>query len=1034
MIDLRGQQNIRHTWEISEEDQSVRVVFFNDSEEEFGDIIVNGVRCVDFFQKFFRLAKIVERDQDFAQVVGHITNWDDRDNTGNTEFREIVVSSAAQPPATIDLRALVNYQQAWSRSNGDVIVEFREPDGTPVESLIIEEGKLRDLAEVLREVFEALYFDQDQSNQFFSKANFDNRNGVASFNYLGQSFTPPAEAPPFVVGVAISGAAEPNETLTGNYLYGDVNGDLEGATTFKWYRSDDALGTNKTEIAGETSTTYAILPIDLNKFISFEVTPVALTGDPVGVPVESDLVEVTPLEEVPFVTNVNITGTPQEGEVLTGNYDYFDSNGDPEGSSQYVWYRLDDIFGTNKTQIFVPGAGPLPQQPNESFRSEFDSQNANISTGSNTGTISGSGGSISGGAFVTGSSGAALDFDKQDNYNLNVGTIRFKFAPNFNGFPPNGFNLLYHQTLLSPSLGNSIYIDWKNTGGVVVYISNNTNGVIVFDSFGGTVTGVSGVYQEWELNYDIPGNLVELYVDGIKVGNSLTGPFSGAQVDTAAAGIIRLGSGSTGSPIDGSFDDLQLFSTVQHTSDFSSEIPRALVPLVPADEVTYEARAEDVGKFLTFEVTPVALSGDTPGLPVESSTTPEIQSAVVVGPVANNQAIFFEGSPEFVRVPYNAAYSAVADISVFGWIRTDQAVATRLWINHFDFGPNQRKWAIGIENSEARFIVSATGGTSGFKDYQSSGLGLNDNRWHFIGFTFAANDLKCYVDGVEVTGPALNIVQDDTVNTMFNTSVDLSFGTCLNNGNGSSFNHVIGFLDEVSYHSKVLSPAEILEMYNNGLPLDLQTLPTTAAGDLVSWWRMNGTFPNIIDEQGLSDGAMENMLIENLVNTPVANFLAVNDSTTNVGASIVQDNNPNFFAAMGFIPDQSGNIGSMDLQMYKDSGITGDAVIEIQGDSGGNPDGVAIGTFTIPVAQIPNSVPNFLIRYQADAPIPVTSGTQYWFVWRPTGFTSAGGFQLRTRGNTSNPYPDGDGRFTTNAGSSWNSYGQDFPFVINEEI
>ena len=84
---------------------------------------------------------------------------------------------------------------------------------------------------------------------------------------------------PVVNNLAISGTTKEGETLTVNYTYYDVNDDKEGATEFKWYRADDAQGTNSTLISEATSKTYTLTKQDVGKYIIVEVTPVALTGD-----------------------------------------------------------------------------------------------------------------------------------------------------------------------------------------------------------------------------------------------------------------------------------------------------------------------------------------------------------------------------------------------------------------------------------------------------------------------------------------------------------------------------------------------------------------------------------------------------------------------------------------------------------------------------------------------------------------------------------------------------------------------------------
>jgi uncharacterized protein (TIGR02145 family) len=58
--------------------------------------------------------------------------------------------------------------------------------------------------------------------------------------------------------------------------------------------------------------------------------------------------------EAPVASNVSISGTLEEGQVLTGSYTYSDAENDPEGTSTFQWYRADDASGTN--QVAISGA------------------------------------------------------------------------------------------------------------------------------------------------------------------------------------------------------------------------------------------------------------------------------------------------------------------------------------------------------------------------------------------------------------------------------------------------------------------------------------------------------------------------------------------------------------------------------------------------------------------------------------------------------------------------------------------------------
>jgi len=88
---------------------------------------------------------------------------------------------------------------------------------------------------------------------------------------------------PVANNVSQSGNFQVGQVLTGSFVYYDAEGDPQGTSTFKWYRSDDANGLNETAITGATANTYTLQAVDLNKYVRFSVTPIALTGTLQGV-------------------------------------------------------------------------------------------------------------------------------------------------------------------------------------------------------------------------------------------------------------------------------------------------------------------------------------------------------------------------------------------------------------------------------------------------------------------------------------------------------------------------------------------------------------------------------------------------------------------------------------------------------------------------------------------------------------------------------------------------------------------------------
>lgn len=161
------------------------------------------------------------------------------------------------------------------------------------------------------------------------------------------------DSPPTASSISINGIGEVGQVLTGSYVYADIDADTEGTSTFRWYRADDAIGTNQTIIPGAISNTYTLTLTDLTKYVAFEVTPVASSGlDPIGASTLS-LYQGPIIEEdsPPTASSLNISGPLVIEQVIAGNYTYTDVNADIEGASTFQWYRADDATGTNQTTI-----------------------------------------------------------------------------------------------------------------------------------------------------------------------------------------------------------------------------------------------------------------------------------------------------------------------------------------------------------------------------------------------------------------------------------------------------------------------------------------------------------------------------------------------------------------------------------------------------------------------------------------------------------------------------------------------------------
>tara|TARA_Y100000592_G_scaffold781_1_gene1296 strand:+ start:45513 stop:56450 length:10938 start_codon:yes stop_codon:yes gene_type:complete len=227
-----------------------------------------------------------------------------------------------------------------------------------------------------------------------------------------------------------------------------------------------------------------------------------------------------------------------------------------------------------------------------------------------------------------------------------------------------------------------------------------------------------------------------------------------------------------------------------------------------------------------------------------------------------------------------------------GWIKfpdtSDSPRGDNGFQGIFDIGYNNdtdraiQRLSISPDGRRAVFILGHTDGapespSNGTKQYLQGANVLpviQDNEWHHFVFTFSGSHgtlntdgayIKLWVDGTET-----NISNGATTsNPFFPTSSlkqnfrnfgqsyekPISFFGHLNTGGGTTPYEFTGFADEVSMYRKVLTSAEILQLYNGGSPMNLSASSAPATGSLLMWLRMGdddqdntsltGSFPQL---------------------------------------------------------------------------------------------------------------------------------------------------------------------------------------------
>ncbi|HHY74365.1 MAG TPA: hypothetical protein GX497_14305 [Bacillus bacterium] len=158
---------------------------------------------------------------------------------------------------------------------------------------------------------------------------------------------------PTATNVEVDGIHEVGSVLTGKYTYYDEH-DPEGTSTFKWYRSNDASGTGKAAIVDAENKTYTLTSDDTNKFISFEVTPIASAGVNPGSSVESPKVgPIIQPNRAPVLNNTNpsLPATDEDtetSEIVVSSF--LDSSDQDSGALKGI--AVTGVTGNGKWQYF----------------------------------------------------------------------------------------------------------------------------------------------------------------------------------------------------------------------------------------------------------------------------------------------------------------------------------------------------------------------------------------------------------------------------------------------------------------------------------------------------------------------------------------------------------------------------------------------------------------------------------------------------------------------------------------------------------
>ena len=390
--------------------------------------------------------------------------------------------------------------------------------------------------------------------------------------------------------------------------YSDVNGDMAATPLYQW-TSCSAAGGTYTNISGATESTYTPVTADLGKFIKVNVTPTALTGTSPGTPVtSSSTAAVLSAEAAPVFLSAAIAGTAKVGTVLMASgIGYSDVNGDLASTSLYQWTICSTAGGTYTdissatSSTYTPVFGDL---------GKFIK--VNITPTALTGT--------SPGVPVTSAATAAILAAAETAPVFTSATItgiaKIGVALTAAGIGYNDINgdiaaiPLYQWTSCSTVGGTYASISGA-TGSAYTPVTADLNKFIKVKVTPAALTGTT------------PGlPVISAATAAVKAAEAAPAFTSATITGIAKIDVTLTAAGMGYSDINGDLADTPLYQWT-----ICSTVSGTYADIPDATGSTYTPVTADLGKFIKVKVTPAALTGTTPGLPVTSAATAAVKVA-----------------------------------------------------------------------------------------------------------------------------------------------------------------------------------------------------------------------------------------------------------------------------------------------------------------------------------------------------------------------------------------------------------------------
>jgi hypothetical protein len=183
----------------------------------------------------------------------------------------------------------------------------------------------------------------------------------------------------------------------------------------------------------------------------------------------------------------------------------------------------------------------------------------------------------------------------------------------------------------------------------------------------------------------------------------------------------------------------------------------------------------------------------------------------------------FNGTSDYIRIPYNSTLNITTAITLEAWIKTTQTTTGDI-VGRIAEGTPWPGYILGVGFSTPGVPNCWVGDAAGSYVYGASAV--NDGAWHHIACTYSGTTVTVYIDGVAGTSAT-------RTNGLNETSAPLGIGH-LPNVAGRFFN---GQIDEVRVSSIARTANEIRQAYEIGTrthPITIDFAASLDSGNLIA--------------------------------------------------------------------------------------------------------------------------------------------------------------------------------------------------------